>query len=510
MPRQTYVRLIEKYPFDDSYENVFLFANRNALKTVIDNQVGYVTSSLSFIRHQTPIQLKTNINTIKYCNYGYFIDENVNKTYYFFIDNMKYINENTVEVYYHIDLWNTWIYDGEILETFVLRQHVADDTIGINTQSENITLGDYVSNAEIPIVYDSVLSYFVKYSLPDLKTTSQLSNVAQGLQVYFYQDFDAFTGFIHSASEIVIKSIQSCYAVPRNLFLDLIAEGKLGFDDGEIYTPSVITKTFDRPTTIDGYTPKNNKLFTSPYLFLYVTNTLNSQELFFERFQNPSVAEFKIYTSIANTLECIAVPSYYKNILSPFDYGVQLPPPPNVPVSSDVFNSYIAMNQNSIFADTFISALKIVNPTTMLSGATNLAGKWASLLDLKNQPSTVIGGLPTGTLLTSGNKWGIFARALSITAEYAAAIDSYFNKYGYAINQQMRPILRSRAFYNYVQTAGNCFKGSLSKDANAAINQAFQRGVTMWHNYDYALDYSVDNSILTTYNIVNDTTLESE
>ena len=37
-------------------------------------------------------------------------------------------------------------------------------------------------------------------------------------------------------------------------------------------SPVNITKTFNKPTTINGYTPKNKKLLTFPYCFMNVSN----------------------------------------------------------------------------------------------------------------------------------------------------------------------------------------------------------------------------------------------
>ena len=37
-------------------------------------------------------------------------------------------------------------------------------------------------------------------------------------------------------------------------------------------SPVSITKTFDKPTTINGYAPKNKKLLTFPYCFMNISN----------------------------------------------------------------------------------------------------------------------------------------------------------------------------------------------------------------------------------------------
>ena len=49
--------------------------------------------------------------------------------------------------------------------------------------------------------------------------------------------------------------------------------------------PMIYTESFQKPSTLDGYTPKNKKLLTFPYCFLLVSNNNgNSNVYHYEKF----------------------------------------------------------------------------------------------------------------------------------------------------------------------------------------------------------------------------------
>jgi hypothetical protein len=50
-------------------------------------------------------------------------------------------------------------------------------------------------------------------------------------------------------------------------------------------SPKTFTEALPKPTNLDGYTPKNNKLFTYPYCYLIYSNNNGSNNiLHYEKF----------------------------------------------------------------------------------------------------------------------------------------------------------------------------------------------------------------------------------
>lgn len=75
-------------------------------------------------------------------------------------------------------------------------------------------------------------------------------------------------------------AIYSVHVVPRN-FITKGSTSKYGGDA----SPKSYTYNFNKPTTINGYTPKNNKLLTFPYRYLLMSNNSGTSNiLHYERF----------------------------------------------------------------------------------------------------------------------------------------------------------------------------------------------------------------------------------
>lgn len=75
-------------------------------------------------------------------NYMYFTNANANfenKTYYCFVDDIRYINNNCVEISYSLDYLQTFMFDYREKTCLVERMTTDDDTIGKYIQPEPIT-----------------------------------------------------------------------------------------------------------------------------------------------------------------------------------------------------------------------------------------------------------------------------------------------------------------------------------------------------------------------------------
>ena len=84
----------------------------------------------------------------------------------------------------------------------------------------------------------------------------------------------------------------------------------------------------------------------------------------------------------------------------------------------------------------------------------------------------------------------------TIKSEYARVIDNYFLCFGYKINRTKIPNITGRLNWNYVKTVGCNFTGEMSSKDLETIRQVFDRGVTIWHNYDTMLNYNTSNTIV--------------
>lgn len=98
----------------------------------------------------------------------------------------------------------------------------------------------------------------------------------------------------------------------------------------------------------------------------------------------------------------------------------------------------------------------------------------------------------------SGNTTFKFER-LRCKDEYMKQIDSFFQMFGYKVNEIKIPNTTGRQNYNYIEISEHsCIGyGSIPPKAMDTINNACRRGVTIWHNHTNLGDYSVSNNIVT-------------
>lgn len=82
---------------------------------------------------------------------------------------------------------------------------------------------------------------------------------------------------------------------------------------------------------------------------------------------------------------------------------------------------------------------------------------------------------------------------MTITAEMAKTIDYFFDMYGYKLQVIANPsnYFSTRAKWNFVKTSNIMIKDhSGPREVFTQISEAFNKGITIWHNPSYWMDYS--------------------
>lgn len=97
------------------------------------------------------IRVKCQADTVYDCNY-LRIQNDVSgkgaKYFYGFITDVTYVNENTTEVTYEIDVVQTYMFDVSFEDTFIQRWTTKTDYPGDNLQEENLELGEPITLSE--------------------------------------------------------------------------------------------------------------------------------------------------------------------------------------------------------------------------------------------------------------------------------------------------------------------------------------------------------------------------
>ena len=135
-----------------------------------------------------------------------------------------------------------------------------------------------------------------------------------------------------------------------------------------------------------------------------------------------------------------------------------------------------------------------VEGTLQAAGSlTGIANSLAQIHDISTKPPQQKGTQTTLADYAASAKI-IYADYMSIRAEYAAIIDDYFNCYGYATRRVKQPYITGRPYWNYVKTIGNTVDALGVPDPYLKeMNNAFNKGITFWHNPNNVGTYSLDN-----------------
>lgn len=105
----------------------------------------------------------------------------------------------------------------------------------------------------------------------------------------------------------------------------------------------------------------------------------------------------------------------------------------------------------------------------------------AKMADAKMAPDSVAGHASDGALFML-NRLGVWFGTKRINWEMLKSIDSYFDRYGYAVKVHKTPQWNSRSQFNFIKTAGANIAGEIPESDKETINNLLDTGLTVWHS----------------------------
>lgn len=475
----TNVRLLKGIPLLNDYKNTLYFDNANAQTSYFVSKTKHLLTGLQYQRLKKG-EMKVNLSAdlIYDCNYLMFQNANfASKWFYGFITGVEYISNNVTKINYEIDEIQSWFFEAEICECLVEREHVIDDSIGKNLVVENIDFGGNVvleQNEHLYPVTGSSASVLIEY-VPDKQAwlwgqVVDLPQVEAGFlnNIYTGSSYNRFLASqlaeINDFINDILKQgyeIKSIYMCPSDFF-------------GEEESRSSWLPPNKRPTSFDGYIPKNNKLLQYPYTYLMVTNNgSDKQEFAFERLNNARLAMTQ-YSTILGQPTVTMLPWEYDGVEPCYDKQITCSDFPPCTWLDNAFDmASIAKGMTS-----FIGSL----------ATGNLSVPDFTKSDYKTMGNTASCQNKYGSGLS-----GFICYTMGIRKEFAQKLDDYFERYGYKVDTLKKPNINTRPFWNFVKTQNATVKGSLPVDSAKIFCNALDSGLTFWKNGDYVGDYSLNN-----------------
>lgn len=430
------------------------------------------------------------------------------KWFYAFITDIEYVNDRCTKINFEIDVMQTFMWNYNIRNAFVIREHcdINDDETGNFIESESgINTGEIIDRnynrlaSHLTDSYDFVLwtgdpqnnwksAFFNANGLPSGVTPHRFGfrpnddNSIQALNNQVQQFVDTFV------SNNSVDSIVNAEILPGELFIP----------GGTVYAHTEVS--LNRPNQISGYTPLNKKCLCYPYNFLTVKIGNVSRNYHYEYFQDPQHPRFKISTVASPHSQLAITPLNYLNVEENYDEEILFSNFAQVclPISS----ALQWLNQ-SLIPDTITGGLSMAiggasgsAEMVQSAGVSTLTNAVHGYLVNHNKGTYIKGNSSQLLEAVRGLQRPYYSNSM-IKNEYVKSLDSYFQMYGYAVNLIKEPEY-SREWLNgrfagrkwcYIQCRNISYKwyqqqsetpSSMPSAFAYKINEIYNKGITFW------------------------------
>lgn len=507
---------ILKCPIELDNENQLTFSTKQAQYNYFNSLTKIELEEATFQRKDNVLRFPTNETTLTFddlIEYNYCMYQNTNygdKWFYAFITNISYENDGLSLITLETDVFQTWQLDIEYKKCFVEREHIAkvDDIAGANTIPENLELGEYIINSTNKNVRLTFRGFLVGATI-DLKNKSgnkypninglTYGGVYSGVKYFYYALASQISDILKDVADCgQSDGILAIYAVPTSLIstTDGVVDSSL---TAEIINWASQYDTLPtKPSTIDSYTPVNNKLLTFPYTYMLASNNVGGNAIYkYERF---SQIDFDIYSTIVPSMSIMLVPKNYNGETNNYEEALVSGKFPVCSWNSDVYTNWITQNGLNIGLNVAgatiggIASIVTGNPIGVASSALSIANTLGQIYEHSLIPPHNEGNINSGDVTFASGNLTFTLYQMSIKDEYAQIIDNYFTMYGYKTNRLKLPNLTNRSNFNYVKTIGCNIVGDIPQTDLQKIKDMFNNGVTLWHNSTTFLNYDVANN----------------
>ena len=500
----SYIKILRNVPLNNEYVNTIYFSNSTDQYNYFNGKVKYNLENQSYQRTEQSAVVNVNCDNLYDCNYIMFQNSAYgSKWFYAFITKIEYVSNVVSRIFFEIDVMQTYHFNYTLQQCFVEREHSVRDNIGDNTVPENVNVGnDYIiNNSDRYSMSEMSLCILVsKTRTEGIVDDSVVNGVFSPVRIYAglsvssdQQSIDNISSILTSiVEEYGTSSIINVYQYPS--FLG---------DGGTHNAVTEIKNVKFNYSDLGGYVPKNRKLFTYPYNYLFVSNNSGSTGIFkYENFSgNKDNADFKITGVFYPTVKILCYPTYYRGVDNDYHTGILMSDFPTCAWNGSAFYDWLRLNANSFsigMLSQVVGTAMSVGTGNYVGAATGTTGIIQSINEFDRQqsiPAQTYGQLSCNSLNAAMGRLRFSFYQMSIKPQQARIIDDYFTKYGYATNRVKIPNRNARPHFTYTKTVDCSIYGQLTADASQKICSIYNKGITFWVNGNEVGNYSLDNSV---------------
>ena len=518
-----------RVPLDSDYKHTMYFADAAAQTEYMIGRRTHTFEDFTYQRKDGVIRIPLAYDEAVKSNYVMY--QNDSKWYYCFITGYEYKNDDQTNITIETDVLQTYMFDYTVLPSFVEREHVSDDTVGLHTIPENLEVGEYICQYkdQVTELQDAAIIMGVT---EDITEDWDIGNLFTGVfepvsgQVYdgIYSGVK-YKGFTNSARGIQSLNYQIvAYAsdgkndAVKCLFmypLGLITyEGELDSTQSILGSekPKSINKIINH-SAYDGYQPKNNKLYTFPYRYMLVSNNNGGSAVYqYELFDNHESSRFTIKGCLTPGGSIRLIPNNYKGQPYNNEEALNLGKYPICNWSSDEYTNWLTQNSVNIGLTVASGVGQIaagvamavgtggigaaVGGGTIVGGVSTIAGQLAQIHQMSFASPQSRGNLNCGDVIAADNANTFYFQQMRIREENMRVIDDYFSMFGYKCNRVKIPNKdhRLRGWFTKTVDVNISMTNPIPQSDVEKIKNCYNSGVTFWKNN--IKNYALDNPII--------------
>lgn len=513
MSRNISVLKILKVPIEPESATTLWFPNRTEQTSYFNTKVRFSDSDFSYIRREGKIRYNRDYDDLIGCNYLMYQNKAYSdRWYYGFITKIEYVNDGCSFIYFELDVIQTWMFDYNVEKSFIEREHVSDDGIGVHTVDEGLPIGEYMINATYkdPKLYpsDNVViasTYFPEAS--EERVGGIYGDLYSGIKYYKYRKGDEVTEALQSITDNSgQEAVSSIFLAPEFLIESLNDSHMIS----NSYQPKMYNIDIAKNRDIDGYTPKNNKMYCYPYNYLLVSNGNGGEALYKYELFSQNICHFQIAGVLCPSCSIRMIPLDYKGGQAPENEGLNLGKYPQCNWATDIYTNWMTQNGLSMSMSILSSAgsgamvgalAGSPTPVTAVAGAVigavaSVGTAYQSIRNADMSPPQAKGNTNCGDVVTAMNNNTFTFYKMSIKREYARMIDGYFDMFGYKVNRFKVPNSNHRQNYWFIKTINANITGDIPSDDMKKIIERYNKGITFWRANNTFMDYTVSNNTI--------------
>lgn len=231
---KTNIKILSGVPLDTTYDHTIYFNSANAQYNYFVGLQKYNLTNYTYQRVKRGVaRVGIKADNLYDCNYMMFQNTAYgNKWFYAFITAVEYVNNECAEIYFELDVMQTWFFEHEPDYCFVEREHSVTDIIGEHIEPETVATGEYVFNNYQPIT--NMIDMCVCIAVVDTNdaTDGTLYDGIYGSAQLFVYDSTDVQSINSKINEYVQKpdAIIGMYMLPKMLIGSIPSNHRLNTD----------------------------------------------------------------------------------------------------------------------------------------------------------------------------------------------------------------------------------------------------------------------------------------